>query len=239
MFVNPLTRLPRVLLLSTLLAALASPVMAQEAVQPIASIRAAAEGAVRAVIDPSVNGVKLAAVALDPRLRLATCSGKLETFANAPKNAQSRVIVRVGCAAPAWTLTVPVEVRRTHSILVLRRAVGRGEPVAAGDVTSQSRELPGLVSPFLASPQDLAGRLTRRPLPEGTALTAESLVAALLIHRGQQVTLLARNAGFEVRAPGRAMTDGAANQRIRVQNLNSLKIIEGVADNDGVVRVLP
>jgi flagella basal body P-ring formation protein FlgA len=44
-------------------------------------------------------------------------------------------------------------------------------------------------------------------------------------------------AGIEVRAPGLAMADATANQRVRVQNLNSLKIVEGVADTEGVVRV--
>ena len=235
MFVNPLTRSLCALVLFCLAA---GPAQATD-VQPLAGIRTAAEDAVRRVIDPSLKDVKLEAVALDARLRLAACERKLDTLANAPRNAQSRVVVRVGCATPAWTLNVPVEVRRTHSVLVLRRAVARGEIVGPADVTTQSRELPGLGSPFVARPEDLAGRLTRRPLPEGTALTAEALAAALLIHRGQQVTLLAQTAGFEVRAPGRAMTDASANQRIRVQNLNSLKIIEGVADNDGVVRVLP
>ena len=86
---------------------------------------------------------------------------------------------------------------------------------------------------------DLAGRLTRRPLPEGTAVTADALDAALLIHRGQSVILAARAGGLEVRAPGRALADAAAEQRVRVQNLNSLKIVEGVADTEGVVRVTP
>ena len=35
------------------------------------------------------------------------------------------------------------------------------------------------------------------------------------------------------------MADAAANQHVRVQNLNSLKIIEGIADTEGVVRVQP
>jgi flagella basal body P-ring formation protein FlgA len=35
------------------------------------------------------------------------------------------------------------------------------------------------------------------------------------------------------------MADAAADQRVRVRNLNSLKIIEGVADTAGVVRVNP
>ncbi|MDF3019843.1 MAG: hypothetical protein K0Q92_1146 [Steroidobacteraceae bacterium] len=245
MFVNRLT-LPkasiaqiRARILALVLTLGLASARAETALQPLEGIREAAESAVRGVIDPALPGVKLETVPLDPRLRLSGCLGKLATFANAPRHSQSRVIARVSCVAPAWTLNVPVELRRTHTVLVLRRAMGRGETIAAGDVVTQKRELPGLASPYVARTEDLAGRLTRRPLPEGTAVTAEALGAALLIKRGQMVTLIAQSAGFEVRAPGRAMADAAANQRIRVQNLNSLKIIEGLADNDGTVRVAP
>jgi flagella basal body P-ring formation protein FlgA len=237
MFVNRLTLLNTLVIL--VLAAGLAPARGQAPLQSLEGIRDAAESAVRGVIDPALPGVKLETVPLDPRLRLSGCPRKLDTFANAPRHSQSRVIARVSCASPAWTLNVPVEVRRTHTVLVLRRPFGRGESIAPADVVAQKRELPGLVSPFVARPEDLAGRLTRRPLPEGTAVTAEALSAALLIKRGQLVTLVAQSAGFEVRAPGRAMADAAANQRIRVQNLNSLKIIEGLADNDGTVRVVP
>ena len=97
--------------------------------------------------------------------------------------------------------------------------------------------LPGLTSPYVSRTADLAGRLTRRPIPEGTALTADALDAPLLIHRGQNVMLTARAGGLEVRAPGIALADAGAEQRVRVRNLNSLKIVEGVADTAGVVRV--
>ncbi len=240
MIVNRLTPLILLFLLELTGAARAqAQVSAEPGLQSLDGIRKSAESAVRGVIDSALGGVKLEAVALDPRLRLAACSAKLDTFASAPRTGQSRVITRVSCAAPAWTLNVPVEVRRTHDVLVLRRAIGRGEAIATIDVVAQRRELPGLASPFVARAEDLAGRLTRRPLPEGTAVTAESLSAALLIKRGQQVTLVAQSAGFEVRAPGKAMADAAANQHVRVQNLNSLKIIEGIADTDGTVRVRP
>jgi flagella basal body P-ring formation protein FlgA len=51
------------------------------------------------------------------------------------------------------------------------------------------------------------------------------------------VILAAVSNGIEVRAPGLALADAAAHGRVRVQNLNSLKIVEGVADTDSVVRV--
>jgi flagella basal body P-ring formation protein FlgA len=89
----------------------------------------------------------------------------------------------------------------------------------------------------MGSVADLAGRLTRRPVPAGTALPADAMTVALLIHRGQNVTLAAVSNGIEVRAPGLALADAPAHGRVRVRNLNSLKIVEGVADTDGVVRI--
>lgn len=209
-------------------------------IQPLAAIRRAAEDALRRELDPALAGVTLSAVAPDPRLRLAACTTALATQAMPPRGSQSRVLVRVACPTGAtWNLNVPVEIRRKFDVLVMRRAVSRGETLVAADVAVRSRTLPGLASPFVSSVAELAGRQTRRPIPEGAALPADALDVALLIKRGQAVTLSATTAGIEVRAPGLAMGNAMAHQRVRVQNLNSLKIVEGVADNQGVVRVNP
>jgi flagella basal body P-ring formation protein FlgA len=208
--------------------------------QSLAAVRAAAERALRRQVDPQLGGVRLNAAALDARLRLAACPTELATFAQPPRGNQARALVRVSCSGSVtWTLNVPVEIRRELDVLVLRRAVARGEILGAADVVPQKRVVASLSSPYVARVADLAGRPTRRPLPEGTPVTAESLTVALLIKRGQAVTLTASTAGFEVRAPGRALADASASQRLRVQNLDSLKVVEGVAESDGVVRVTP
>jgi flagella basal body P-ring formation protein FlgA len=61
----------------------------------------------------------------------------------------------------------------------------------------------------------------------------------VLIRRGQRVTLIARTGGFEVRALGEAVADAGPTGRIRVQNLSSLKVIEGQAESADTVRVGP
>jgi len=208
--------------------------------QSLAAVRGAAESALRRQIEPAAAGVILEAANLDARLRLAACPAPLAVDVALPRGTQSRVLARVACKTTVqWSVNVPVDIHRKADVLVMRRAVGRGENIAVGDVVVQSRVLPGLTSAYVARPADLAGRLTRRPIPEGTAITADALDAPLLIHRGQSVVLTARAGGLEVRAPGMAMADAAAEQRVRVRNLNSLKIIEGVADTAGVVRVNP
>ncbi len=242
MSVNTLTlcSLVGTVLLTFCAAAIAQPAPAGPAVQSLSAVRRAAEAALRREIDPAVSGVELIAAELDSRLRVPACGSPLAASATLPRGAQARVLVRVACKSNAnWTLNVPVEVRRKADVLVMRRAVPRGESIGVADVTVQSRVLPGLASPYVSKVEDLAGRLTRRPIPEGTAVAADALEAALLIHRGQSVTLAAKSGGIEVRAPGLALASAAAHQRVRVQNLNSLKIVEGIADTEGVVRVSP
>jgi flagella basal body P-ring formation protein FlgA len=243
--VNSLTlcRLPGACLLALGLLGLATQASSQVAEAPAQSmpaVRKAAESALRRQLDPAVTGVVFEAAELDSRLRLAACSSPLAVDGALPRGTQARVMVRVACKGNVyWSLNVPVDLHHQADVLVMRRAVGRGENIAAGDVLVQSRVLPGLTSPYVSRPADLAGRLTRRPIPAGTAVSADALDAALLIHRGQSVVLAARAGGLEVRAPGVALADAAAEQRVRVRNLNSLKVIEGVADTEGVVRVTP
>jgi flagella basal body P-ring formation protein FlgA len=217
-----------------------APANAPTGLQSLPEVRAAAERALRRQIDPQLGGVTLKAAALDARLRLAACPTALEAFAQPPRGNQARAVVRVSCGTGAhWTLNVPVEIRRELDVLVLRRAVARGEILGAADVVAQKRQVASLSSPYVGRISDLAGRPTRRPWPEGTPVTAEALSVALLIKRGQTVTLAASTGGIEIRATGRALADASATQRLRVQNLDSLKIVEGVAESDGVVRVSP
>jgi flagella basal body P-ring formation protein FlgA len=242
MSVNSLTlsSLVAFVLLSLAGTARAQETAAGAAAQSLTAVRRAAEAGLRRELDPAATGVVFEAAELDPRLRVTACTSPLVVTGKLPRGTQARVLVRVACNANAyWSLNVPVDIRRKADVLVMRRAVGRGESIGAGDVLVQSRVLPGLTSPYISRPADLTGRLTRRAIPEGTAVTADALNAALLIHRGQTVTLAARAGGFEVRAPGLALADAAAEQRVRVRNLNSLKIVEGVADTEGVVRVNP
>ena len=63
------------------------------------------------------------------------------------------------------------------------------------------------------------------------------LTPDLLVRRGQQVTVIAASGPVEIRAQGLALNDAAASERVRVQNVTSLKVVEGVVESDSVVRV--
>jgi flagella basal body P-ring formation protein FlgA len=227
----------RCLLLVTACLLFAGPTYAQQQ-QSLDSIQDAAESFVRAQLPRSDAKYFLTAARLDNRLRLAACAAPLEVFLQNPGSLTARTTVGVRCTSHnPWTLYVQVVLEQEVSVLVLRRALARRSRIDAGDVELQTRRLPGIGSSFISDLSVLEGRRLRRAMPAGAALTPDALATEVLIKRGQQVTLLAANGSMQIRAQGLAMAEGALNERIRVQNVHSLKIVEGVIEDGATVRV--
>jgi flagella basal body P-ring formation protein FlgA len=206
--------------------------------QALDAIQGAAETFVRTQLPRTGDKYFLSASRLDERLRLTQCAAPLEAFLQTPGILTARTTVGVRCPKQnPWTVYVQVALEQEVSVLVLRRPLARRARIDINDVELQTRRVPGPGSSFISDLTILEGRHLRRALPAGTALTPDALATEVLIKRGQQVTLLAANNTMQIRAQGQALADGAANERIRVQNLRSLKIVEGVIEDAGTVRV--
>jgi flagellar basal body P-ring formation protein FlgA len=206
--------------------------------QPLDDVQSAAEAFVRGHLPQSTAKQYVTAAKLDPRLRVEACGLPLQTFEQSATALGERVTVGVRCAAAnTWTLYVPVTVEVEIPVLVLRRALARRARVAIMDVEPETRRVPGNAAAFLLDTASLQGHRLKRSLPAGTVLTVDMLVPDVIVRRGQQVTLIAANGPVEIRAQGHALTEGAVDDRVRVQNMSSLKVVEGVVESDSVVRV--
>jgi flagellar basal body P-ring formation protein FlgA len=237
-------RIGALALLAIVLSGAHAPGQAQEAtqgdgVESLTTIRSAAQSYVKSLIPASAGETIVTVGQLDNRLRLARCPSK-ELTASLPAgmSLQARSTVGVSCAAPVhWTVYVPVTVESKIDVLVLIHAVNRDARLTAADVTVETRRTAGPGNAYLTAPPELNGRTVRRPLPAGTTLSVDMFAPDLIVRRGQAVTLLSSGGAVEVRATGRAMVDGAAGARIQVQNLSSMRVIEGVVESADLVRV--
>jgi flagellar basal body P-ring formation protein FlgA len=208
--------------------------------QSLEAIRKAAQQFVRAQIPGEPNTVEISVGALDERLRLAACSKPLQAALPAGGTFREKTTVAVTCPGETrWTVYVPVSIATNVSTLVLRHAALRGTRVTAEDVEVQVRQVAGTSASYLTNVTDLTGLTLKRPLAAGSVLTADAFQADTVVKRGQQVTLLASAGGIEVRAVGRALSDGQAASRVRVQNLSSQLVVEGVVEGGNVIRVTP
>jgi flagella basal body P-ring formation protein FlgA len=207
----------------------------------IASLQAAAEQAVRREIPqprPGEGQLIVHAQNLDSRLRLAECDRPLEAAIAGDGQARAHTTVAVRCQGTVhWTIYLSVSVDSEFSVLVARRAMSRDTELAPADFELTPRHLPGLTTDYVTSPAMLGGQRLRQAIASGEALSLAAITPANLIHRGQQVTLIAGTRGFQVRMSAVALSDGRLSDRIRVQNLSSQRVVEGIVRSDSVVEV--
>ncbi|MDR3415002.1 MAG: flagellar basal body P-ring formation chaperone FlgA [Nevskia sp.] len=202
--------------------------------QPLQDIRDAAQDYVAAHVG---GGVKPSAAALDPRLRLPACGAPLESSGPTP-NAGNAWSVAVHCPAPStWTLYVPVRVSERHQVVVLTRSLGAGMPIPADALTLQERDVTTLTYGYVGRSEDAVGKVLRRPVPAGAALSPDAIGGAASVKRGQEITLVSEAGGIAVRASGKALSDGASGDRIKVENLDSHRVVEGVVRDADTVEV--
>jgi len=183
------------------------------------------------------NGSRAAAAPLDLRLHMPACGFPLESTASAP-NPGNAWSVAVHCPAPAgWTLYVPVHVSERRQVVVATRSLPAGMPIPADAVSLQERDVTTLAYGYLGRSEDAVGKLLRRQVPAGAPLTPDALTAPSSIRRGQEVTLISEAGGISVRTVGKALADGASGDRIRVENLDSHRVVEGVVRDADTVEV--
>lgn len=210
------------------------------AIQPLESIRSAAEGFVRSQMPPGQSGIVVSAGRLDPRLRLARCGGPLDASLLSGESLQAQVSVAVGCRAGAdWTLYVPVTVQSRVRVWALKAPHAQGARLDAADVVVETRLVSGLAVGYVTDLAQLAHSTLRHPLSAGTVLTSEDLLPDFMVRQGEQVTLVASAGGITVRAPGLALQDGRLGALVSVQNASSDKVVQGVVASDRVVNVTP
>lgn len=209
--------------------------------ESLTAIRAAAEDFVRSQLPRAAQGVHAHAEHLDSRLRLPRCTLPLSASLGLGAELRARTTVKVSCGlSPAsWMVYVPVALESEVPVLVLRQSAARGARLNSQQVASEMRTVSGLAVGYFTDALALAHHTLARALPAGAVLTTDDLVPDYLVRQGQQVTLVAAQAGIEVRAAGKALEDGREGARIRAQNLASLKVVQGVVDSTGVIDVTP
>jgi len=209
-----------------------------ETEQSHASIRKAAQELLTELTKGEAIPAEIEVGALDPRLRLVACGKPIEAFLPTGTHPQGRMAVGVRCAGPKpWTLYVSANIKTFAKVLVTTHSLVRGAQIQAADLELEVRELDNLTASAVSDPARAVGMVLKRQLAGGDVVTGNVLKAPTLVHRGQQVIVVAKIAGLVVRSKGKALGNGASGELVRVRNSLSKQIIQGLVTSPGVVRV--
>ena len=206
---------------------------------PVSSLQRMAERFLLSQIDTGGGRVSVRAAPLDPRVQLPRCSDETEAFLQRGSKMSSRMVVGVRCTGGRpWKIYLTVDVVVNETIYVAARTLPRGHVLTETDVTVAERDVAMLSTGYLSRPEDIVGRRLKQPLIEGRALTPRMLAADIAVRRGQSVTLTVRSEALAIRMKGKALMDGTVNQRIRVENSTSRRVVEGIVRSPEHVEVL-
>jgi flagellar basal body P-ring formation protein FlgA len=184
------------------------------------------------------SGVEVEVSRPDPRLHLARCDAPLEVFEQGRPLSVGNNTLGVRCSGTSpWTVYLSARVSRSVPVLVTNRPLGLGHVITADDIALISQDQARLRQDTLSDPSQVIGQVVARPLNAGAPLTTHHIQQATVVKRGEQVTIRAGSRHFAVEAPGKALADGTPGSRIRVENLRSKRIVEGVVGPDRVIDV--
>jgi flagella basal body P-ring formation protein FlgA len=213
----------------------AAPASSNEA---IATLEALARTQAIAQLPPLGEHQRLAVGPLDARFAPEQCTAPIEAVAPLGGHPRDRITIELRCASPRWHLYVPVRVLGTTSVLLAAHSIVAGSVLGAVDFRIEQRDVQELPPGYMDEPTAALGLSASRPIASGAVITNQMLLGSRVVQHGQTVTLTADVGGLSVRMTGRALTDGLVNQRVRVQNLSSGKVVEGIARSDQVVEII-
>jgi flagella basal body P-ring formation protein FlgA len=207
--------------------------------QQLAPLEALARSEAAAQFPPLTERQRFQVGPIDPRLQLQKCARPVKPVVASPQHMKDRVMIELRCEdLKSWHIYVPVRIIGTSSVTVAAHAIVAGTVLKATDLKIEEHDISELPPGFLDDPAIAVGLTASRPIAGGAFLTNQQLVASKAVQRGQSVTLVADAGGIAVRMAGRALSDGLMNQRVKVQNLSSGKIVEGIARSEQIVEII-
>jgi flagella basal body P-ring formation protein FlgA len=147
--------------------------------------------------------------------------------------------MRLLLAALACTALAPAAAAQTAAATVdtpvLSRAVDKGQLLSETDFTLAP--LGAGAARGAVAVAEASGMEAARRLQAGAPVRATDLIRPQLVRRGEPVTITVVDGGLRITAQGRALSNGAAGDLVRVVNLSSSRTLDGIVEKAGVVRI--
>ncbi|CAG37411.1 flagellar basal body P-ring formation chaperone FlgA [Desulfotalea psychrophila] len=133
-------------------------------------------------------------------------------------------------------LSIRGKLKAIAPVLVAREALRRDTELSPNNFSIIRRDISNISDPLFSARQAEGQRLRRR-IRKDDVIRASSLEHVPVVHRGDRVKIHLLSGNLQVVTLGVARADGGVHDFIRVQNINSKKIIYCQVVAPGIVKV--
>jgi flagellar basal body P-ring formation protein FlgA len=162
------------------------------------------------------------------------CVGQIEVVAQDVRSPQRMRFIATCKDSEGWSRKVQARAHIAADVVVAATDLPARQALGDSDVIVEQRDITGIPD-YFADPADVIGMAGRRTLRSGEVLRKRYLAAAVLVHRGDPVRIVARKDGIEVQMGGEMLDSGGADDIVRVRNLSSGKVLRARVTGVGEV----
>ncbi|HED15781.1 MAG TPA: flagellar basal body P-ring formation protein FlgA [Gammaproteobacteria bacterium] len=175
---------------------------------------------------------------LDPRLQLKPCDTPLTASIRRGSKLAGITSVAVSCTGQnSWKIYVQAEVSIMLDVVVADAMLERGQVISESDLSLEPRDIGNLPQGYFDNAGKIAGMIARRTIKPGDLINSHLLKRAYMVKRGDSVFLVVKTSALRVQMKGKALGNATRGSTVRVKNLSSKRIVEGVATAPGIVTI--
>lgn len=196
-----------------------------------------------ALVDKDVDPERVAIELASPGLRLhlaadANPTVAVDVVAYDPRSGRFTAAVVAPFDDPtAQPVRVSGRLHDVTDVPILADRVMRGEVIGADDVQWLRLRTDRLPGNTVLDANGLIGQTPKRTLRPGEPVRASEVQRPVVVPKGGLVTLVLTTSGMQLTVRGRALEDGGEGDAIRVANVQSHTLVEGIVSGAGRVTI--
>lgn len=133
--------------------------------------------------------------------------------------------------------TVSGRLLRIVEIPVVTRRMRKGEVVGLNDVQMITVRANQIGPNVIINKEEVLGKSPRRTLVENRPIRSNDVRQPVLVKRGGLVSMIYQTKFMRISARGKAKQNGSRGEAVRVENIGSKKVVEGVITGPGEITV--
>ena len=134
-------------------------------------------------------------------------------------------------------LRLYADVKVAYDVYRPIRSLKMGHVIQPGDVELTQLKSDQVLRNIISDETDIMGHRLIRNLEEGETILAHMVQKIPLVKNGDRILIIAHKGSLRVTAPGVVRQNGFKNDTVRVENLQSRKIILGTVIDSRTVRI--
>lgn len=188
-------------------------------------------------IDQQIHEAKIDVRSLPSTLTLPQCNVPLELSQRDPHQIHGRLTVSVNCNAPSWRVFVSVNIDGKLPAIVSTQGILRQAVINKANVELKLVPLNEIRRGSMQSLDNVVGMRAKRAIPANRVITLQMLDIPYWVMEKDEVILVTRIGGIEIKTTGIALENGLQQDRVSVKNINSDIVVIGIVIAPNTVEV--